>query len=501
MASFDDELDTFMRQSMSGRRPDTGFDALLANASFETMASAAADAAITSAWPDDGGDDDAMPNEQPDAPDNGDDAMLNEQPDSPDDDELLGDGDDDPVEREIQEELLRELPSAKKPLRSAMRQRPADDDDLDVVDKRTDGEDDADENDGDKEADEDEDDLTLPSDGEPDEPVLVVRKPLLPEFRPDFSSSEDSQLSLDGAFEDDDDEDDWLSARDYEPEDADGAAAAAVKKKSKKSKAAAVAAGGSGKRKRAVSAAADGDGAAGNEQKVMRKALMEHKSRQSKMSADEQQTIMQAYIKVAAVDHFMQAEHKEGGGDADSYKSFRALVLEEATMSAAADDDVKALAHAVLDVEADITDTIATTKRAEPDAMQLLLDFVAGATALTFAKETVPAAASRCDVTLQPSSPADLVLATVTLAGGKVRHLALRASLQHLAQNLWTLANFYTIVAAKVAKALSAHKRLSTADALAALEADAEFTKRLVKLLGEAHSKTCWHVRMKLGSK
>lgn len=498
MASFDDKLDTFMRQSMSGRRTDSGFDELLANASFETMASPAADAAITSAWPDDG-DDNAMLNEQPDAPDDGGE-LPNEQPDAPDD-EMLGDGEDDAVEREIQEELLRELPSAKKPLRSAMRRRPVDDDDLDVVVKRTGGDDEEDDNDGDKEGDDEEEgDLTLPSDDEADEPVLVVRKSLLPEFRPDFSSSEDSQLSLDGAFEDDgeDDEDDWQSARDYEPEDADGAAAAAVKKKkSKKSKAAAAV--GSGKRKRAVAATADGDDA-GNEQKVSRKALMEHKSRQSKMSADEQQAIMQLYAKVAAIDHFMQGEHKESGAEPSSYKSFRALVLEEAALGAA-DDDVKALAHAVLDIEADITDTIATTKRAEPDAMQLLLDFVAGATALAFDKEAVPAAASRCDVTLQPSSPTDLVLATVTLADGKVRHLALRAALQYLAQNLWTLANFYTIVGGKVAKALAAHKRLSTADALAALDADAEFTKRLVKLLGEAHSKTCWHVRMKLGSK
>jgi hypothetical protein len=490
MASFDDKLDTFLRQSMSGRCTEVDVDELLSHASFETMASAAADAAITSAWPDDGGEEDG-----------GDDELPNEQADVPDD-EMLGDdeeGADDAVEREIQEELLRELPSAKKPLRSAMRHRPADDDDLDVVVKRTGGDDD--DNEGDKEVDDDEDDLTLPSDEEADQPVLVVRKPLLPEFRPDFSSSEDSQLSLDGAFEydEDDDEDDWLSARDYEREDGDGATAAAVKKKNKKSKAAAAAAGSGGKRKRAVSAAADGDDA-GNEQKVVRKALMEHKSRQSKMSADEQQAIMQAYIKVAAVDHFMQTEHKESGADLDSYKSFRVLVLEEAAMGTA-DDDIKTLAHAVLDIEADITDTIATTKRAEPDAMQLLLDFVVGATALTFAKEAVPAAASRCDVTLQPSSPADLVLATVTLAGGKVRHLALRAALQYLAQNLWTLANFYTIVGAKVAKALVAHKRLSTADALAALDADAEFTKRLVKLLGEAHSKTCWHVRMKLGSK
>lgn len=467
-------------------------NALMEIVPYETMASPAADAAIKQAWPEDDGE---LPDEQSDAADVDGDLAVDEEDDV-----------EDAVEREIQEELLREQPSDRKPLRSAMRRRT--DDDVDTIVKPT-RNDDSDSQAGDEEVgsdedpeedddDDDDDDLTLPSDDEVDVPVLVVRKPLLPEFRPDFSSSDDSQLSADAGFEyEDDEEDDWLSTRDYEPEDGDDAAAAAVKKKTKKSKkpSTAAASGSGGKRKRAVST-----DDAGTEQKVARKALVEHKSRQSKMSAEEQQAVVRLYIKVATVDCVMQAEHIQNGGTPESYKSFRALVLEEATLDGA-EDEIKALAHAVLDIEADITDTVATTKRAEPDAMQLLSDFVFGGVALTFDKDAVPATASRCDVTLQPCQPADLVLGTATATDGKVRCLVMRAAIQHVAQNLWTLVNFYAITISKVVKALAAHKRLSTADAITAIEADDEFTKRIAKLLGEAHSKTCWHVRIKLGSK
>lgn len=497
MASFDEVLDTFMRQSMSSARPRNDFSDVLAHASFETMASEAVDVAIASQWPDD---ELLLADGRGELLDRGEEAALGEEEGEllvgEEDGELLvgeeeeGEGEEDAIEREIQEDLLRELPSAKLPLRSAMRQRRRDDDDDGDVGEAAEAKDD----------DEEEDDLTLPSDDDEEEEP-VARKPLLPEFHGEFSSSDDSQLlSLGDLDEDDetsdDDGDAWLTARDYEPDDDDGVAAAVKKKK--KSPAAAkppTSAAAGSKRKRAADDEGDGD-----TKKAARKALLEYKSRHSKMSSDEQLEVVRAYVKVAAVDHIMRAEHTESGAPADDYKSFRALVLEEAA-AGAADDDIKQLAHAIVAIEADITDTIAATKRAEPEPMQLLIDFVTGTTALAINKEAVPASAARCDVTLQPSAPAKLVLVTATLASGAERRLVMRASIQHLAQNLWTLANFYHLVGTRVAKALATLKRLSTAEALASLDANTDLLTRISKLLGEAHSKTCWHARVKLSEK
>lgn len=492
MASFDEVLDTFMRQSMSGVRPEGDFSDVLAQAPFETMASEAADAAIANVWPDDGL---GVANQRGDevellGTDEEQGALLGA-------DEEVELSDDEAIEREIQEDLLRELPSAKPPLRSAMRQRRRDDDDDGEVGARPDANDD-----DAAAADKDEDDLTLPSDEEEEEDELMAHKPVLPEFRGDFSSSEDSQLLSLSDFEDDDDEateDAWLTARDYEPDD-DGGAAVAVKKKKKsattaKAPAAAAATTAGSKRKRAA-----GDEGEGDTKKAGRKALLDYKCRHSTMSADEQLAVVRAYIKVAAVDHIMRAEHNEGGAPADDYKSFRALVLEE-DAAGTANDDIKQLALAIIDIEADITSTIAATKRAEPEPMQLLVDFVTDTTALTISNDSVPASASRCDVTQQPTAADHLVLATATLPSGAERRLVMRDSIQHLATNLWTLANFYHLVGTRVAKALASLKRLSTADALASLDANTEFITRLSKLLVEAHSKTCWHARVKLTGK
>lgn len=488
---FDAALEKFTQAAMSSasaKENSAGFAKLLPLATFQTMASPAADAAILAAWPEaateeNGGDDDA--------------------------DEARED-----VEETIQQELVRELPRA--PLRSAMRKpRPVprnDDEDGDVAPVRAaDGDDDEENNNNNNDAQPAEDDEDGAArafvDDESDEEQEEEPAPLLPEFNAQFSSSDDGDLSSVGGFEDDDSDNDnasdreWLSARDMEPE------GDSVGKRQKTKRAPAhqpkpEASG--GKRKRAVPA----NGGDVDETQAHRKALAQHKSEiKAKMTSEEQLQTMQTYIKVAAVDHVMECEHKEtaGSGDDEEYKSFRALVLEEATASG--DEEFQRFALAIASIEADISATIAGAKRSEPDSMQLLLDFLADTTDVKFDAAAVAPTASRCDVTLQASAPEQLLCASATPRGAPdaARRLVMRSTLKNLASYLWTLTNFYAIVRKEVAAAFARMGRQkpppSVADGLATIEADVVLAERLRKKLGEAHTKVCWHVEMSMKKK
>lgn len=465
-----------MCAAMNGLVPHKTFDEILPLAPFETMASASADAAIAETWP-------SGPDEEQEPEDEADDA-----------------------ERAIQEDLLRELPSASaQPLRSAMRRRPVTDDDDDDEDGdvggRPGGDGDSDQEVGEEEQQVSKDESSFASEDER-EP-----SPLLPAFDSDFSSSDDSQLTIGdeevGAFEDDSDDDgEWVTARDCEPED-DSAAKkrAAAKKKAKarasaSKKAAAAAPAANGKRKRAPPGA--------DEKQARRQALELRKTElNAKMSKEEQLQVMQAYIKLAAIDKLMEREHLEGGGRTEEYTSFRTIVLAEASGDDVT-DDVRQLALAVIDIDADITGTLAEAKKSEPESMQLLVDFVTDTSALTIDAVDVPGTATRCDVTLRPSAPDQLVCATVTprSAPGAPRRLVMLATLKNLVLHVWTLANFYTATCLQVGgvlgKLLRRKPPLDESALLLALDADALLAERLRKKLAEAHQKVCWHVNMSL---
>ena len=494
-------------------------DGPLRAASFETMASASADEQIARTWPSDDYDEaEEAAAAVALAAGVGEEEFV---------DEDVGGEELAPVEQ-VQEVLMRE---SAKPLKSALKKptapsRRADDDDDGEVDwvsrrrtvpRQASGADDDDAEPAHSD-DRDEDAGEMSADDSTDADDNM--EDLLPPCTRVFSSSEDEDDDEEEAEEaadfedgdyddggdDDDDDDDkfaanyWTGPRDLEPDDG-ARKAAAVKKSSKKTKKQTAKAGG------AESAAVPAESAApkkrkraptdavGAEKKARRDALVAlHRQHTENMTDPAFVAAIRTYCKVAAVDHIM---HRRG--EATANETFRLMVIRESIDGPPADAKIAEFANAIVGIDAGITKSLAAAKSAEPEIVQLLVDFVTKTTSLTFSPADVPATASRCDLTHRPSAASELTTASVSSASndGAAHRLIVRKELTHLVQNAWTLCNFYAVVCKDVGTLLDRLAKKHALDgpeqAFDALDADAALITRICKKLCEAHKHFCWH--------
>jgi len=488
MASFDEELDSFVKKAMSKpeRRVhfndkvrvktfervttiDEDFASVLAAGSFQTMASAESDRELERAWlasaqndeedailadliadgapappalatsTDRDGDDRAV---------DADDAEDGEKPDD-DDNELFDEGDGDDVEdARIKDEEDDEEASASASASSS----------------------------------ESSEDVQLDGDGDDDDDSLSENT------SDEFDSLDTTQRLQFSSSEDDDDDSDndddlaWMAERqrdDFESEKSPNAGA--VKKRAAKSTE-------EKKQPRKRHRAREDDQRAQKETQSRRKIELK-----AKMATEQHLAIIKTYIKMAAVDCVLRMEHDQSD-DRSAYTSFRTLVLDEAQKNA--DNE---FAAALVDIDADIVGTIAVVKQSSPEALRLLIDFVSDATDLQVDAAGVPSTASRCDATQRPLALNELICARATYRGGMVRSLVLQSALKNFIMHLWTLVNFYDITAQLVSQSINRlanrNKGMTTAEVLAAIEADEAFAVRMQKKLSDAHGSMLWQAK------
>lgn len=393
MSQFEQALEKFLSEQMSSGRSKVRFADVVQVATFETMKSEAADEAI---------------------------------------DREFQDGNDD-EQAAVLEDLIAELPN---PRRGSLVTYQDDGDDDSFVEAGV--EDDAGDN-GMRATDDDEDEaefeggetasessLSLPSDDEAT--VQVDDDDANDEWLRGLVTTAPQADDVYTSSGDDDDEAVWASAlqRGFEDDEP-------RKKKKTKSKAPAATTN-KAKRKLEPTKKATETGL------VRRKAELKQK-----MSAEAQRNAVIAYVKVATLDHVLRSQHTDAR---EEYKSFRLLVLEEASAGNSTNDaTLDEYVHAVLSIEADATETVMLAKTQCPEPMQLLCDFVARASKVQQTNDATPSTATRCDVTQRPTTPAELaVMVAVDAATGASRTMVMGKPIRNLAKQLWTLTNFYDVV-------------------------------------------------------
>lgn len=309
---------------------------------------------------------------------------------------------------------------------------------------------------------------------------------LAPHADEDISGAERARTDVDT---DDDIDEEPFDRRGFERERGAGEAAAVKKKHRRKgaSDDAPARKGDSAKAKRKR------DTTDADEQARLRKIQAQRKiDLKTKMASEEQKKTVQQYLLTCAIEYTRLVRHAEN--PVEPYKKYRTLVL-EAAQDENCEIEVRDMANAVLETDAENMETVSCATNANPEPMRAMCDFVANAVLVTKLAEC-PATAARCDITQRPAEHADLVCMQATGADGRNKTVVLRSALRNLLLHVWTLTNLYDLTVCMVQewvkKAARKEPQWSVRDTITRAPADDILQARLLKKIAEAHAMVNW---------